>query len=238
MDLADSDGVKETLDNTEDGAEAPGGVDDVELTQALGVVVLGDLGGLTDVAVDGGDAGNTDTLHIHDCAAGLEELAGLARAGGETGVGHLLILGDEVLQHTLAGGDLVHLVEVDLAQLLNVKGTAILVSLVVVLRVELENLGLLWVFESGRQIISAEFLAPLLSVDEHLLSQFNIKLASAQESKQGQSIQAFGVALLLEHCPQLVHLGILFRSGVAGVTRDSVRRGSREVVLIVLGIGG
>lgn len=48
-----------------------------------------------------------------------------------------------------------------------------LVSLVVVLRVELENLGLLWVFESGRQIISAEFLAPLLSVDEPKSGQKN-----------------------------------------------------------------
>lgn len=126
VDLVNGDRVEEALDDGEDAAEAPGGVDDVQLAETLGVVVLRDLGGLADVAVDGGDAGDADALQVHDGAAGLEELAGLAGAGGQTGVGHLLVLGDEVLQHALGGGDLVHGIEVDLAQLLDVDGTAIL----------------------------------------------------------------------------------------------------------------
>jgi len=72
VDLIDGDRVEETLDDTEGAAEAPRGVDDVQLTQTLGVVVLGDLGGLTNVTVDGGNTGNADTLQVHDGAAGLE----------------------------------------------------------------------------------------------------------------------------------------------------------------------
>lgn len=126
VDLLNSDGVEETLNDAENAAETPGGVDQVQLAETLGVVVLGDLGGLANVSVDGGNAGNTDTLQVHNSAAGLEQLASLARAGGETGVRQLLVLGDEVLQHALGAGDLVHGVQVDLAQLLDVKGTAIL----------------------------------------------------------------------------------------------------------------
>ena len=126
VDLVDGDGVEETLDDAESAAEAPGGIDNVELAQTLGVVVLRDLGGLTDIAVDGGDAGDTNTLQIHNGAAGLEQLAGLAGAGGQTRVGQLLVLADEVLQHALTGGDLVHSVKVDLAELLDVDGAAIL----------------------------------------------------------------------------------------------------------------
>lgn len=129
VDLGHGHGVEEGLDGTESAAEAPGGIDEVQLSQTLGVVVLRDVGGLLDVSVDGGNAGDSDTLEIHDCAAGLEELAGLAGACGQTGVGQLLVLGDQVLQHTVGGGDVVHLVQVDLAQLLDVDGAAILFGL-------------------------------------------------------------------------------------------------------------
>lgn len=126
VDLVNGDRVEEALDDGEDAAEAPGGVDEVQLAETLGVVVLRDLGGLADVAVNRGDAGDADALQVHDGAASLEELAGLAGAGGQTGVGQLLVLGDQVLQHALGGGDLVHGIEVDLAQLLDVDRTAIL----------------------------------------------------------------------------------------------------------------
>ena len=115
VDLVHGHGVKEALDDTEDAAEAPGGVDEVQLTQTLRVVVLRDVRGLAHVAVHGGNAGDTDALQIHNRAAGLEQLAGLARAGGQPRVGHLLVLGDKVLQHALTGRDLVHGIEVDLA---------------------------------------------------------------------------------------------------------------------------
>lgn len=170
VDLADGDGVKETLDGTEDGAEAPGRVDQVKLAKTLGVVVLRDVGGLLDVPVDRWHTGDANTLQVHNGAAGLEELASLARASRQTGVSQLLVLGHQVLQHAIGSGDLVHLVQVDLAQLLDVDRAAILfvyrrmsvlhrgrgvlksrktnlVGLVVVLRVELEDLLLLGVVE-------------------------------------------------------------------------------------------
>lgn len=93
VDLVNGDGVEEGLDSAEHAAEAPGSIDQVELAQTLGIVVLGDIRGLLNVAVDGGDAGDADALQVHDCAAGLQQLAGLARAGGQAGVGQLLILG-------------------------------------------------------------------------------------------------------------------------------------------------
>ena len=126
MDLLDGDGVEEALDDVENAAETPGGVDQVQLAQSLGVVVLRDGGSLTNVSVDGGNAGDPDALQVHDCAAGLHQTAGLSRTGGQAGVRQLLVFADQVLQHAFASGDLVHGVEVDLAQLFDVDGTAIL----------------------------------------------------------------------------------------------------------------
>lgn len=72
----------------------------------------------------------------------------------------------------------------------------------------------------------------------HGLGQFNVKLAGAQESQQGQSVQALCETLLLEHGPQLMYLRILFGGRVARVTILRLRCDGREVVVIVLGIGG
>ena len=191
VDLVHGHGVQEALDHVEHAAETPGGVDQVKLAQTLGVVVLGDGRRLLDVSVHGGDAGDTDALEVHDGAASLEQLTSLARASGQAGVGELLVLGHEVLQHALGGGDLVHSVKVDLAQLLDVDRSAILfqaqivsvstslavekkrsvritnlIRLVVVLRVVLEDLGLLVVFEGADQLVRAEIFPPLLTVDE------------------------------------------------------------------------
>lgn len=126
VDLLHSDGVQEALDDTEDAAESPGGIDQVQLAQPLRVVVLRDSGRLADIAVDGRHVGDADSLQVHDRAAGLQQLASLARASGQTGVSQLLVFADEVLQHALAGGDLVHRIEVNLAQLLDIDGSSIL----------------------------------------------------------------------------------------------------------------
>lgn len=126
VDLADGNGVKEALDGAEDAAEAPWRVDQVKLAETLGVVVLRDVGGLLDVAVDGRHTGDAHALQVHDGATGLKQLAGLARASRQAGVGQLLILAHQVLQHAVGSGDLVHLVQVDLAQLLDVDGATIL----------------------------------------------------------------------------------------------------------------
>ena len=126
VDLGAGNGVEELLDNAEDTGEAPGRVDDVHLSETLGVVVLGDGGDSLQVAIDGCCLGDTDALQVQDGAGCLEEVAGLARAGGQTGVGHLLVLADEVLYHALLAGNLAEGSEVDLAELLNVYGAAIL----------------------------------------------------------------------------------------------------------------
>jgi hypothetical protein len=126
MDFGAGNGVKELLDHAEDTREAPGGVDDVHLTESLRVVVLTDGRDSLQIAVDGGGLGNTDALEVHDCARSLEQVARLAGACGQTRVGHLLVLADEVLDHTLLAGDLLEGGEVDLAELLDVEGAAIL----------------------------------------------------------------------------------------------------------------
>jgi hypothetical protein len=73
-----------------------------------------------------------------------------------------------------------------------------LVSLVIVLRVVLEHLGLLGVLESVDEVVSAKFFAPLLIVDEpsqnmsatpedctredrHLFAELDVELARSQE---------------------------------------------------------
>lgn len=168
MDLGDGDGVEEFLDDVEDAGETPWRVDDVQLAQPLGVVVLADSRGLLKVSVGTAHEAKADTLQVHDRAGGLEQVAGLARAGGQTGVGHLLVLDDKVGKHALIGGDLAHGFEVDLAELLDVEWSAVLVGLVVVLRVVLENLLLLRVIPVGNEVVQAtiEGRAPLLGVNE------------------------------------------------------------------------
>lgn len=103
-------------------------------------------------------------------------MTGLAGAGREARVGHLLIFDDEVRQHALVGGDLAHGDEVDLAELLDVQRPAILVGLVVVLRVVGEDLRLLLVVEVGNEVVeaAAESSAPLLAVNEPVPSLVSV----------------------------------------------------------------
>jgi len=107
MNFANRNRIQKPLNHAEHAAEAPGRVDDVQLAQTLGVVVLGDGRGLLDVTVDRGDPGHAYALHVHDCAACFEEFAGFAGAGGETGVGDFFVFDDEVLEHAFAGGEFV-----------------------------------------------------------------------------------------------------------------------------------
>lgn len=126
MDLLNGNGIQPTFDDAEDAAEAPGGVDQIQTAETLRVVVLRDGGGLLDVGVDGGDFGDANSFHVHDRAAGLEEVTGFARAGGQTGIGHLLVFDGEIVKHAFGGGDFVHGSQVDFAHLLNVYGSTIL----------------------------------------------------------------------------------------------------------------
>jgi len=128
MYLADSNWIQKPLDNSEHTGKTPWRVDDVQLAQTLGIMILGDRRGLLDVAVDAGYACYAHTLHVHDGAACFEEFAGLAGAGGESGVGDFLVFDDEVGEHAFGGGDFVHGVQVDVAVLFDVDWAAILRS--------------------------------------------------------------------------------------------------------------
>lgn len=126
VDLLHGDGVDPTLDGAPDGGEAPGGVDDEQLAETLGVVVLRHVGGRLEVAVNGGGLAEADALEVHDGAACLEQVTGLAGTCGQARVGDALVLDGKVGQHALRSGDLVHGGDVDLAQLLDVDWAAIL----------------------------------------------------------------------------------------------------------------
>jgi hypothetical protein len=126
VNLGAGDRVEELLDHAEDTRETPRRVDDVHLTETLGVVVLRDGRNSLQVAVDRCRLGNTDALQIEDGARGLEEVASLARASGQTRIGHLLVLADEVLNHALLAGDLANGGKVDVAKLLNVQRATVL----------------------------------------------------------------------------------------------------------------
>ena len=126
VDLGNGDGVEPALDDAPNGRETPRGVDHIQLAEALGVVVLGDNGGLLDIGVNLGNLADRDTLEVHDSAACLEEVAGLAGASGKTGIGDALVLDSKVGKHALSGSDLVHSVQVDTAKSLDVDRSAIL----------------------------------------------------------------------------------------------------------------
>lgn len=118
--------IKPRLHDPPDGAEAPRSVDQIQTTEAFGVVVLAQDAGLLDIVEHLGRLGDADALEIHDGAARLEEDARLAGAGREAGVGDALVLDREVGQHALGRGDLVHGCEINVAELLDVDGPAIL----------------------------------------------------------------------------------------------------------------
>lgn len=83
---------------------------------------------MLDVSVDGWDAGDTYTFHVHDCAAGFEEFAGFAGTCGETWIGDFFVFDDEILEHAFAGGDFVEGVEVNVAVVFDVDWSTILLS--------------------------------------------------------------------------------------------------------------
>src|SRR2546423_8901541 len=89
-------------------------------------MVLRDGRRLSQVSVHGADLRDSDSFQIHDCAAGFEQLASLAGARGETWIGDFLILDNEVLKHTLSGGDLVQGIEIDFAKFFDVDRAAVL----------------------------------------------------------------------------------------------------------------
>jgi hypothetical protein len=126
VDLLDGDGIEPALDHAPDTAETPGGVDDVEPAQTLGVVVLAEVAGGADVAVDLAGLADADALEVHDGAAGLQQGAGFAAAGWQAWVGYALVLDGQVHEHAFLGRDLVHGCQVDATELLDVDWSAVL----------------------------------------------------------------------------------------------------------------
>lgn len=66
-----------------------------------------------------------------------------------------------------------------------------------------------------------------------MLGGLHIEFSRPQKSQQTQRIQSLFVAVLFQHLPQLMHLRILFLSGVARVAGLSFRSGGGKIVMIV-----
>lgn len=128
MNLTDRHRIQVPLNHAEHAAKPPGSINNIQLSQPLGVMVLGDSRRLLDVAVHRRDLGHADSLHVHDCAACFEEFTGFAGAGRETWVCDFFVFDDEVLEHAFAGGEFVEGVEVDVAVLFDVDWAAVLVG--------------------------------------------------------------------------------------------------------------
>jgi hypothetical protein len=236
VDLGNGDGVQIALDNAPDSRETPRGVDDIQLAETLGVVVLGDDGSLLDVGVNLRNLADGDTLEVHNSAACLEEVTSLAGASGKTGIGNALVLDSKVLKHTISGGDLVHSVQVDTAKSLDVDWSAILVGLVVELSVVLADLSLLGVVPDRHSLVELGLLSPFLGIQEHGFRGLDIELARSEESKQSQCVQSLGATLGLEHHAELVKLGNLLLCEVTSVAVLLLRALDREIIVVVLGV--
>lgn len=130
----------------------------------LGIVVLGDGRNLFQELGCAVHALDSNSSNVHDGARGLKELVGLSGAGREAGVGKALVLDDEVLDQAFLGGDGLDGGEVNLSKLLNIDRTSILIDLVVVLRVVLENLGLLDESKVLDKVVDLELFPPSLTV--------------------------------------------------------------------------
>lgn len=108
----------------------------------------------------------------------------------------------------------VHLVkglEVKLAELLDVDGSTVVVSLVVVLRIVLVDLFLLGVLEIVVELIDLELGPPLFSLGEHDLCGGEVPLSSAKETTQAGIVVSLWVedALLLDDGAELVERLVL-----------------------------
>jgi hypothetical protein len=128
MNFVDRHGVKEPLHHRKHSRKSPRRIDDVKLAETLRIVVLRNTRGGLDVRVHTAGFRQTDTLHVHDCAACFEEMARLAAASGKTWIRYLLVLAYQVGEHAVGGRNLVHGGEVDVAEGLNVYWSAILES--------------------------------------------------------------------------------------------------------------
>ena len=137
---------------------------------------------LLDVALDLPELAEANALEVHDGARRLDDVTLELGADREAVALELFVLDDERLHLALRGRHLVQLAEVELAELLDVDGTAVLVRLVVEARVELVDGRLLRVVERLVQLVDVERLLPLLGVDPHDLGLGHVELARAEES--------------------------------------------------------
>jgi len=137
---------------------------------------------LLDVALDLPELAEANALEVHDGARRLDDVTLELGADREAVALELFVLDDERLHLALRGRHLVQLAEVELAELLDVDGAAVLVRLVVEARVELVDGRLLRVVERLVQLVDVERLLPLLGVDPHDLGLGHVELARAEES--------------------------------------------------------
>lgn len=221
-DLGNGDGIKETLDQGKDGSKSKGSVDEVELAHSLGVVVLANVGGLTDVGVDLGGSRQRNSLEIHDGARGLHKVSLQTRAGRKSVASKRLVLPDQVLEHLFLSSDLVHFVDLDSTELLNVDWSAVLVGLVVILGVVLRDLLLLIVVEIVQNSVGAKLLAPFLALDKHFSRELDVELTGSQESEHGGQVETVLVAKGSQSSTQLLDGLFLLRGKVSRMASASI----------------
>lgn len=151
--------------------------------------------GLLDVVLDLPELTDAEVLEVHDRATRLNERALELGADGQAIPHEALVLDHERLQLTLRRRDRVQFREIQLAELLDVDGSSVLVlsaryasartylvRLVVESGVQLGHLRLLGVVERLVELVDLVGLAPFLSIDPHDLGLREVELARAEES--------------------------------------------------------
>lgn len=151
------------------------------------------------------------------------------RARRESVADKRLILPDQVLQHALLVGNLVHLVNFDRSELFNVDGSAILVSLVVVLGVVLCDLLLFVIVKVVKNGVGAKLLAPVFAVHKHFSGLGNVKLAGTEKAEKVGIVETIRITECSESLAEFFN-SLLF---LVGQVTDTARKLVRSSLLRV-----
>lgn len=126
LDLPNRHLIEPRLDKRPDGAEEIWGVDDVEFTHALRVVVLPDRARLCDVVLHLVEGPEGDVVQVEDSADGFDWVSDLCGGSRETFCEEPFILENESLQETLFRCQRIQLGNVQFPENFNVYRTSFL----------------------------------------------------------------------------------------------------------------
>jgi hypothetical protein len=118
--------VEPALDEVPYRGEAPWRIDDIELAHALRVAILPDGARCVHVIFHLVERAEGDVGEVEDRAGRLDGVTHLGGGGRETVGEELFVLVDELFEHTVLGSYGVEGFDVELADLLDVHGTAVL----------------------------------------------------------------------------------------------------------------